>query len=109
MKRFVSVLTVALILISGIALADNHEVTLEGKVVCAKCALHEEDRAKCQNVLVVGEGDDAQHYYMAATDSNKDFGDVCMATPAVRATGTVKEKGGHTWLHATKIERVKKG
>ena len=109
MKRMASILMVALVLMGGIAVAGDEEVTLEGTVVCGKCTLGEEDRSKCQNVLVVGEGDDAQHFYMAMTASNKEFGDVCMKKTPVRATGTVEEKGGQTWLHTTKIEPVKKG
>lgn len=93
---------------SGSSFAEHHEVTMEGKVVCAKCALHEEGRDECQNVLVVGSGDDVKHFYLMANKVNEEFGDVCMATPGVRIQGEVSEKGGHQWLTASKIEKLKK-
>ena len=108
MKRLVCVWMVAL-LVSGVALAAGDEaVTVEGKVLCAKCKLHEEGRDECQNVLVVEKGDETMHYYLAPNDVNKEFGDVCMATPMVRATGTLSEKDGHTWLTASRIEKIAK-
>jgi len=106
MKRLTCVLMLAF-LVSGIALAGEEKtVTVEGQVLCAKCKLHEEGRDKCQNVLIVEKGDKTMQYYLAANETNKDFGDVCMATPTVRATGTLSEKDGHTWLTASKIEPV---
>ncbi|MDH3628927.1 MAG: DUF6370 family protein [Acidobacteriota bacterium] len=96
------------LVISGAAIAGDAEVvTIEGKVMCAKCALHEEGREKCQNVLAV-ESDDADtvYYYLAANETNAEFGEVCMATPSVRVTGTVEEKDGKNWLVATVIEPV---
>ena len=81
-------------------------VTLEGKVLCAKCALQEEGRNKCQNVLVVEEQGKARHYYMAENDTSTTFGEVCMSSPVVRVTGTLEEKDGQTWIEATAIERL---
>lgn len=82
-------------------------VTLEGKIVCAKCTLHEEGRTKCQNVLVVEDAGTTQNYYLADTEANKEFGEVCMAKKPVVVTGTVSEQDGQLWLAATKIESVK--
>jgi len=105
MKQVASLMVFALLL-TGVAVAAEAEaVTVEGKVLCAKCKLGEE-RDVCQNVLVVEKGEKAMHYYMTATEANKEFGDVCMATPMVRATGTVSEKDGQMWLAASKIEKV---
>jgi hypothetical protein len=95
-------------LVAGFAVAGEAKaetVTVEGKVMCAKCVLHDEGREKCQNVLAVEKGEKVLHYYLSG-DINAEFGDVCMATPSVRATGTVTEKDGHMWLAATKIEKV---
>jgi len=78
-------------------------VTLEGKVVCAKCALHEEGREECQNVLVVESGDSPVHYYLTKNAVDEEFGPVCMKAKAVRVTGSVSEKDGKMWLAATKI------
>ena len=105
--RTAFVILVASMLLAGLAAAgDTEEVTLEGNVMCAKCALHEEGRTECQNVLVVEDDGDDAHYYLAATEANEELGEVCMATPRVRVTGTVEDKDGHIWLMATKIEPV---
>jgi len=106
MRRIAFLLMVGL-LFAGAAIAEDAKtVTVEGKVMCAKCALKEEGREKCQNVLVVEKGDEVEHYYLAATAANEEFGEVCMAKPVVRVTGTLSEKDGHTWLAAEKIEPV---
>jgi len=78
-------------------------VTLEGKIICAKCALHEEGREECQNVLVVESGDSPQHYYLTKNTVDEDFGPVCMKEKAVQVTGTVSEKDGKMWMAASKI------
>jgi len=105
MKQVACLMMLAL-LVTGVAVAGEAEtVTVDGKVMCAKCKLGEE-RDKCQNVLVVEKGEKAMHYYLTATDANKEFGDVCTGTPMVRATGTVSEKDGMTWLAATKMEKL---
>jgi hypothetical protein len=102
----VACLMVFAMLLTGVAVAGEAEaVTVEGKVLCAKCKLGEK-RDVCQNVLVVETDEEEMYYYMAATDANKEFGDVCMATPMVRATGTVSEKDGQRWLAASKIEKL---
>ncbi|ANM29671.1 hypothetical protein ABI59_08880 [Acidobacteria bacterium Mor1] len=112
MKKFaISAIVVLALALSGAALAHDHgdgeTVTLEGKIVCAKCTVGE-DMEKCQNVLVV-EHDGAQDlYYLAATEANKKFGDVCMAKKPVRVQGTVKKEDGKTWIAASKIENVEK-
>jgi hypothetical protein len=92
---------------TGLAGDDPESVTLEGKIVCAKCSLHEEGRTKCQNVLVVEDAGKMQNYYLADTEANKEFGEVCMAKKPVVVTGTVSEKDGQMWLAAAKIEPVK--
>ena len=109
MKQLACLLMLAF-LVTGTVVAGEAEaeaaVTLEGTVLCAKCAFEEEGRKKCQNVLVVEEDGEKMHYYLTATEANKDFGDVSMKSPTVRVTGTVSEKDGRTWLDATKIEPV---
>lgn len=106
MKR-VACLLMLTFLVAGVAVAgDSETVTVEGKVLCAKCAMHEEGREECQNVLVVENGEKATHYYLAATEASEEFGPVCKGTPMVRATGTVSEKDGHMWLAATKLEKM---
>ena len=109
MKR-IAYLLMLCFLVTGVAIAEetlSEAVTVEGKVMCAKCALHEEDREKCQNVLAVEKGEEVVHYYLTGK-ANTSFGDVCMKTPAVRATGTISEKDGHMWLAVSKLEKVDK-
>ena len=108
MKQLACLLMLAF-LVTGTVVAGEGEaeaVTLEGTVLCAKCAFEEEGREKCQNVLVVKEDGETMHYYLTATEAHKRFGDVCMKSPTVRVTGTVSEKDGKAWLDATKIEPV---
>ncbi len=106
MKKLASLLILAFLVTGTVVAGEAKEVTLEGTVMCAKCKLGEEDRTKCQNVLVVkGEGE-ATHYYLSAK-ANKEFGDVCMKTPVVKVTGALSEKDGKQWIAATKIEPVK--
>ena len=105
MKQFAGLLILAFLVTGTVVAGEAEAVTLEGTVMCAKCKLGEEDRTKCQNVLIVKGDDEPMHYYLTA-DANKDFGDVCMKTPVVRVTGTVSEEDGKTWIAATKIEPV---
>jgi RecJ-like exonuclease len=84
------------------ALAEDAKVetvTLEGKVLCAKCTLHE-------NVLVVEDGEAPAHYYFAKNATAEKFGEVCKSSPTVRVTGTVETKEGKTWIVADTIERL---
>ena len=106
MKQLACLLMLAFLVTGAVVAGEGEAVTLEGTVLCAKCAFEEEGRDKCQNVLVVKGDDEPMHYYLTATEANKGFGDVCMKTPTVRVTGTVSEEDGKTWLDATKIEPV---
>jgi hypothetical protein len=87
----------------GSITANEEAVTLEGKMVCAKCNLKEEGLKTCQNVLVVENDDVRAHYYLEKNEANKEFGDVCLAEKRARVTGSVSEKEGRMWLAATEI------
>jgi hypothetical protein len=109
MKR----MTTATLLLVAIALAvpaiaGEESVTLEGKVICAKCTLKDEGLTQCQNVLVVKKDDMVENYYLVKNEANAEFGDVCTMEKQVRVTGTVSEKDGKMWLAATKITSAKK-
>lgn len=109
MKKLASLsiaLLVALVLIVPAVAGDAETVTLEGSLQCAKCVMHEEGMDKCQNVLVVMEDGAKAHYYLSATESNMEHGEVCMKSSVVRVTGMVEEKDGRTWLAATEIVSV---
>ena len=96
----------ALAAVSGFALAAGPAaVTLDGKIVCAKCNLKKADAKVCQNVLIVtgADGKDVE-YYVEANEAGSKFGDVCTAVKKVTVTGTVSEKDGRKWIAASKIE-----
>ncbi len=105
MKQIACLLMLAFLVSGTVVAGEGEEVTLEGTVMCAKCKLGEEEREKCQNVLVVKEGEKPMHYYMTAK-ANEEFGDVCMKTPMVKVTGMLSEEDGKQWIAATKIEPV---
>jgi hypothetical protein len=92
--------------LAGVAVAGE-EVTLSGKVVCAKCTLKRADAKDCQNVLVVSEHGHDVEYYIAKNKVDEKFGEVCTGIQKVIATGTVEEKEERRWLTASKIEKSK--
>jgi hypothetical protein len=96
---------VAVVTLAGLALAGDKAapVTVEGKLMCAKCALAEEGQEKCQSVVVAG---DAKYYLIKNAVAEKD-GHVCKGEKAVKVTGVVSEKDGRKWIEATEIAEVK--
>jgi len=101
----VSAFLFCLVLAATPATAGSKTVTLEGKIVCAKCALHLEDQEKCQNVLVVDNGKGKEkHYFLTKNDVYEEQGDVCMAKPQVVVTGTVSKQDGQRWLTASEMK-----
>ena len=109
MNRIALLTMVCLIvaLFASPAHAGDKTVTLEGKVVCAKCTLHEAGRDECQNVLIVeNKKGEVERYYMTKNEVAEEYGDVCMAKNAVRITGTVKKQDGQHWIVASKITPV---
>jgi len=89
----------------GVA-SDEKEVTLSGKILCAKCSLKKDEAKECQSVLVV-EGDQAGEYYLTKNDVTVEFGHVCQGSKDAVVTGSLTEKDGKHWLAATKMEKPK--
>lgn len=109
MKRLTTA-TLSLLVAIGLVVpvfAGGESVTIEGKVVCAKCTMKEEGLTKCQNVLIVKNDGEVKNYYLVKNEANAEFGDVCMMEKQVKVTGTVSEKDGKSWIAATKIEPAK--
>jgi hypothetical protein len=107
---------VALCLVAVGARADKEdkkadkEVTLKGKIMCAKCELKEEGVTKCQTVIVVKEDAKDVTYYFKDKGSKEDYHeDVCGGgRKEGTVKGTVTEKDGKKWITPTKVEYAKK-
>ncbi|MBI1369180.1 MAG: hypothetical protein GC162_11075 [Planctomycetes bacterium] len=82
----------------------GEKVTLTGKMVCAKCALKE--ASKCQNALIVKDGDKEVTYYLVPNATSKDFHEnVCHGPKeGVTVTGEVTEHDGKKMIAATEIK-----
>ncbi|HEX5043848.1 MAG TPA: DUF6370 family protein [Candidatus Polarisedimenticolaceae bacterium] len=105
-RRTLGLLAIAAVLaLTGLALAGDNAapVTVEGKLLCAKCTLAEEGQEKCQSVVVAG---DTKYYLIKNAVAEKD-GHVCKGEKAVKVTGVVSEKDGRKWIEATEIAEVK--
>jgi hypothetical protein len=79
------------------------EVTLSGKVVCAKCTLKSADAKDCADVLVVS-GEKAGEYHLVKNETTAKFGHTCKGEKAAKVKGTVTERDGKKWLTASSIE-----
>lgn len=110
MARLAMVAALAVGLFAAGARAHD-EVTLEGKVVCAKCVLKAKGFTECQNVLVVSreQGREAKEdvqYFITNNDVGVKFGEVCMEAKKTKVTGTVSEKDGRKWVTPSKMEPI---
>lgn len=91
----------------GVA-SEEKEITVAGKIQCAKCTLKKDGAKECQGVLVV-EGEQAGEYYLTKNAVTEEFGHVCAGSKDAIVTGTLSEKDGKHWLAATKMEAPKEG
>ena len=81
---------------------EDEAVTLDGEVMCAKCAL---GKAKdCQDVLVVSDGDAKSEYWIVKNDVSEKFGHACQSEKPARVKGTVADKDGQSWITALSME-----
>ena len=104
MRKLIA-LSVAFLFCVGLAAAgEGNSVTVEGKILCAKCTLGEQE--SCQNVLVVENKGDDDYYYLTKNATYEEMGEVCKDSRLARVTGTLEEKDGKTWLIASEIVRV---
>ena len=84
------------------------DMTLTGKVMCAKCTLKAADAKECQNVLVVtDDGGKTSQYYVVKNDVSQTFGHACKGEKPAVVTGQVAEKDGKMWITASKMEEKK--
>ena len=83
---------------------EGKEVTLKGKITCAKCDLKLEDAKKCATVIQVKKGDKDTVYYFD-TDSNKKYhSDICKEGKTGTVKGTVSETGGKKTIKVTQLK-----
>ena len=101
MKAALKVGVSLLVVVGFMALAlaeDKKEETLTGTITCAKCDL--KLAKKCNTVVKVK---DTVYWFDA--DSNKKYHkDTCTEAKEGTVMGTVSEKGGKKWVHASKVE-----
>jgi hypothetical protein len=92
------------------ARAADKEVTLKGKIMCAKCELKLKDVKKCQTVIQVKEGDKEVVYFFKDKGNKEEYHEaVCGGgVKEGTVTGTVTEKDGKKWITPKKVEYAKK-
>lgn len=105
--KTISMLGLAVMLVLGFAATTAaEEMTLNGTIMCAKCKLKKVDADKCQDVLVVTEGDQKTEYYLAKSAAANSAGHQCTTEMKATVTGDVTEKDGKKWITASKIVKA---
>jgi len=102
MKKLIEACLVAGLVVGLAPAAMAQEVTLDGTVMCGKCARGESE--ECQDVLIVGEGEAASTYWIVDNEVSSSFGHVCQDSKPARVTGTVSQVDGRTWIAARSME-----
>ena len=78
------------------------EVTLKGKITCAKCDLKLAD--KCATVVVVKDNDKDVVYYFDADSHKKDHKEICTTPKDGSVTGEVGMDGDKHTIKVSKVE-----
>jgi hypothetical protein len=86
---------------------DKKEVTLNGTILCAKCALKE--AKKCQNAIQVKEGDKTVTYLFDDRGMKESYHDAVCGGEKKEGTvkGTVSTKDGKQIIKPTKVDYAK--
>ncbi len=87
------------------AVAADKEVTLSGKLTCAKCDLKKD--TKCATVLVTKEGGQDAVYYLEDKTGKAKHTEFCQTAKEGTVTGKVSEKDGKKTITASKVELKK--
>lgn len=101
MKMAVKIALSLAVVLGFMALAqaeDQKEETLKGTITCAKCDL--KLAKKCNTVIKVKD----TVYWFDAESNKKYHRDTCMEAKEGTVKGTVSEKGGKKWVHASKVD-----
>jgi hypothetical protein len=110
-EKMRTILTIASFLIIALALVipstvqADKEVTLAGKITCAKCELKIEK--ECATVIVVKENGKGTVYYFDQKSHKANHDAVCQVGKEGTVTGTVSEKAGKKYIAVTKIAFTK--
>jgi hypothetical protein len=83
------------------------EVTLKGKITCAKCDLKLEGVDACATVIQVKKGKKAEVYYFDAAAHKKYHGGICKKGKLGTVKGTVSEEDGKKVIKVTKLDYKK--
>ena len=105
MKSLLS-LAVALVFAFGLGAstgAADDEITMTGKIVCAKCALKKADAKECQDVFIDARSN--VEYYIQAEHKDDAAGHQCGGEVKATVTGKVSEKDGKTWILPSKVTK----
>jgi hypothetical protein len=94
-------------LVAANARAEDKEVTLKGKLMCAKCELKE--AKKCTTVLKVKEDGKDVVYYLLDKGNKEDYHEEVCGGGQKDGTvvGIVSEKDGKKWIKPSKVEYTK--
>ena len=91
------------------AFAEDHgkETTITGTALCAKCAMHQDD--KCQTVVKATKDGKEVIYYCTGKEATDFHKKICTKPEGekVTVTGTVTGKDGKEMMHVKKIEEAK--
>jgi hypothetical protein len=102
-RLFVAIALVAALGLATAAIAAD--MTLSGKIACAKCTLKKADAKECADVLVVaGEKGATTDYYIVKNAVSEKFGHQCKGEKAATVTGEVSEKDGKKWIPPSKMD-----
>jgi Mrp family chromosome partitioning ATPase len=101
-------LAVGGVLVSNAQAADK-EVTLKGKIMCAKCELKLKGISNCTTCIKVKEGDKEVVYLFLDKGAREEYHEpVCgSGQKEGTVTGTVTEKDGKKWIKPKKVEYAK--
>jgi hypothetical protein len=106
----------SLVILGGLAVAawgaqttPQKEVSLKGKVMCARCELKMKEFKQCQTVIEVQEGGKAVLYFFKDKGHEESYHEeVCGGgRKDATVTGTVEEKDGKKWITPKKVEYAK--
>ncbi len=105
-SRLLVAIAITLVAALGFATAAFAEdVTVSGKIACAKCTMKKADAKACQDVLVVaGEKGTTTEYYIVKNPVSEKFGHVCTGEKGATVTGAVSEKDGKKWITPSKMD-----